>query len=587
MKLEIKVSFRNRLFAVLVLLIIIPVFSNSVFLYQKNLEIIEEKSKEYARNLTVQINTTVDTYLKQVDKLSTEAGYSDLMTEVLGKDYSDSPSPVLEYGNDRRTASRYLIRMVRMVEGVESVFVYNNYGKDYYTYISGINNPNYSLKHESWYEEFISGPKYRIFIGPHKQGQLDITNEVVVSVVRKIRDLKTLKINGIIVVDVNVNVFSDLIKSINSADLDSKTYLIDSQGGIIFSNQDGRLPDVLIDKVLSNSKASGIGVLEEEIDGEKVLVTFNTSGFSGWHIVNLLSKSQLVKKAEVLKSSWILIGVLLLLVLFATALLISRGMTKPIGKLEKAIEQIRSGGLGSIIEWNNNDEFGPLINSFNAMSVRLKELVEQIYIQEQEKRKAEIMVLTNQINPHFIYNTLNTVKYMAIIQKNRGIAEIVEALMTVLNASLRNRNRFITIKEELEVLKLYIFIQETRYCEKFHITYDIEDEITECKTLDFILQPIVENAIFHGVEPKKGTGNIAIIGRRINDTIEFLVEDNGVGMDSEKVKEVMDENQERERIGIINVHKRIKLYFGEKYGLEIESIKEVGTRVHICIPVLE
>jgi two-component system sensor histidine kinase YesM len=248
--------------------------------------------------------------------------------------------------------------------------------------------------------------------------------------------------------------------------------------------------------------------------------------------------------------------------------------------------KVGSGDFGHIIPLTFNSELNLLAKGYNTMSSRLKELVEEIYIKEGQKRKAEVVALQSQINPHFIYNTLDTIKQMAVIQKTQGIVEMTESLIKLLESAAKYNESMITIEAELELLKSYIYIQETRYYGKFDVYFSYDEGVLKYKTINLILQPVIENAIFHGIVPKNGIGSIGISIKEYADYIAYMITDNGIGMQPELINQLFLSPKESHfnRLGIYNVNKRIKLYFGEEYGLQIKSVIDRGTEVTITIP---
>ncbi len=221
----------------------------------------------------------------------------------------------------------------------------------------------------------------------------------------------------------------------------------------------------------------------------------------------------------------------------------------------------------------------------------LNQQIENIKAKEQQRTLAEFKALQAQINPHFIANTLNNVAWMAKMQKADNIESVVTSMIKLLNSSMGRGPDIITIEEEIENIKSYINIQEYKYIKKIGVNIDFDAEILKYKILKFILQPIVENSMIHGLGPKQGQGFITIKGYADDGDISIIVEDNGVGMTQNEMDLLLkgEENGSRERfssIGLRNVNERIRLAYGEKYGLHIKSQKDVFTSVEIRIPII-
>lgn len=549
----------------------------------------EDKSVAYAKAITQQINTTFDTYFKNVDKLSYQIAYSDNVHGWLTSNYTGSSNPNYDYGLDLAGAYRFLNGMRKTAYGIDSISVYNNNDKGYYGFSNGPVNANYKIKDEEWYKKVADSNGEKVLIGPYEDNQIDISNRTVISLVRKIVDFSRFKEIGIIVIEINMNeMFANHLKYIGQ-DTGSNIFILNENGKIIYNNINENVVNKNFEpQIFAKINNIKFGSLQEKFNGKSSLITFYTSSFTDWKVVNITSRNELIKGIDTVRNNSVFVGIILIFVAFAFSLIISNGIVNPIRKLKKMIGKIEEGNFDNTIDVVQRDEIGMLTLSFNRMSQRLKELISQIYTKEEEKRKAEIVALQAQINPHFTYNTLGVIKQMAVIHKAKGITKMLESLIDLLQASARYREEFITVEEELKLIKSYIYIQETRYCGKFIVDYDYDETALECKTLNLLLQPIVENAIFHGINNKNGIGKILISVKIFNSSLQYVIEDDGIGMTQDQIDKVFYEDKSNfERIGVYNVNKRIKLYFGENYGVTINSCSNEGTKVMITIPLIK
>jgi two-component system, sensor histidine kinase YesM len=228
---------------------------------------------------------------------------------------------------------------------------------------------------------------------------------------------------------------------------------------------------------------------------------------------------------------------------------------------------------------------------FTKMMSEINSLMDDIKRQEKIKREDELKILQTQINPHFIYNTLNTIRYLSELQNVKNIKEITTSFIELLRVTIGNSERFITIQKEIDYVQSYINIQKYKYLDKFNVVYQVEDKILQCKTLKMTLQPIVENALIHGIDLADREGFISIKVYSENEVIKFIITDNGVGMTEEQITKVLkfssNENKSRfNGIGISNVNERIKMFFGNQYGLNIFSQPGECTTVEIIIPMI-
>jgi len=265
-------------------------------------------------------------------------------------------------------------------------------------------------------------------------------------------------------------------------------------------------------------------------------------------------------------------------------------ITRPIKGLIKNMALVEKGQFDNLYIVNSNDEVGLLSKRFNIMSLELKGLVDKIYQKEKEKFEAEMNALQAQINPHFLYNTLNSIKWIAAMQKSEKIVQLIESLICMLRYATHKVGDMVTIGEEVENVKNYVTIQQVRYYNKLSVQYDIDENLKRNKIIKFTVQPIVENAVFHGLSTREEGGMIKIEIKRHEEDILITVEDNGVGMDKETIEKVnwniSNFKEKFNNIGISNVNSRLKMQFGEKYGVRFESEAGKGTKFFILIPVI-
>lgn len=283
------------------------------------------------------------------------------------------------------------------------------------------------------------------------------------------------------------------------------------------------------------------------------------------------------------------VSILLCLIL---SLLLVSNLTRPMKAIVNTMNKVQNGDIDSRVELRGNDEFGYIGNSLNHMLDKLNELHRTDLEKQNRLRLSEIKALYAQINPHFLYNTLDSVKWLAKLNGIDEIVQIVSQLGKLLKYSINNKKDFVYVYEEVRLVESYISIQKIRYDDKFEANIDIDEEIMPCRIPKFIIQPIVENAIIHGIEDKVGKATLNIRGWLEDNKIFFEVKDDGVGMSEDKLRQIRDmmqypeteKSRGKDSIGLSNVDKRIKLYYGKEYGLTIESSLDTGTVTRIVLP---
>ncbi|PTV98775.1 histidine kinase/DNA gyrase B/HSP90-like ATPase [Halanaerobium saccharolyticum] len=283
-------------------------------------------------------------------------------------------------------------------------------------------------------------------------------------------------------------------------------------------------------------------------------------------------------------------GVSLIIFLLAVFLsyIFTRSISDPLNNLVEAMNQVEEGNLEVQIDDQAQDELAAASSNFNQMVVELKELVEDVKENEKQKNDLEFKALQAQINPHFLSNILNTARLLADMQNADNLENFLSSVINLLHLSMNNKEDFITVAKEVEYLKSYLNIQQFRLHNKFEVKFEIEENLMNYKIPRFLLQPVVENSIIHGISGKSGQGLIEIKGFTQNEQVIFTITDDGIGMTEQEIKDLLSENKMNKGqfsgIGINNVKERIELYFGREYGIEIESLKGYFTTVKIILP---
>jgi two-component system sensor histidine kinase YesM len=289
-----------------------------------------------------------------------------------------------------------------------------------------------------------------------------------------------------------------------------------------------------------------------------------------------------------LELSVVMLGVMAIGALFFSVI-ISNSISKPIKQLGSITNQVAKGNLSVRSNIKNGAEVKVLSDSLNIMIEKLSNLIDTVKIEQTNLREAELTLLQEQINPHFLYNTLDTIIWLAESGKSETVVEMVSSLSKYFRTSLSKGNNMITLQDEELHVRSYLQIQQLRYEDILEYEINIDEELGGCNIPKITLQPIVENALYHGIKNKRGKGKIAITGKQEGDRILFTVADNGMGMTEERLKQVLngikhnDESQ-KDFYGLYNVNERIHLYYGPEYGINIRSIYQEGTWVEVCIP---
>ena len=335
----------------------------------------------------------------------------------------------------------------------------------------------------------------------------------------------------------------------------------------------------------------GVALANGKLGGFEGDFLLSTSAQNGWRYFRTLPPITLWE-LEV-NEFYTPIGIAVLMLLFGLllVLILTLIINKPIAKICACIDRIAQGDFRYDPTIETADELGHIGRGINSMAQNIQKLLETAKRTEREKKDHEFRALQNQINPHFLYNALNSIKWMAVLQKANGIAEMTTSLGHMLRNALRIEQGTVSLKEELEILKDYATVQQYRYGDAFRLSFFVEDpELYRARIVKLTLQPLVENAIFHGVDVQKGTLEIRVSARRQAQDLILEIRDNGMGIEAQKLAElqrsIAGDANAGESIGLANVQRRIQLEYGEGYGLKMESVLGAYTAVTICTPLI-
>ncbi len=436
------------------------------------------------------------------------------------------------------------------------------------------------------YEKRIPKSGYFLITPTYHRSFQSAGNQYVISYYRQINDINNFTRRlGLLRIDINENTINQLYRNIHLGET-GYVFVANKEGYIISHSRKKEISQFLKDspefKRIFNGQE---GYYRKKITGRNMLITYYTSDEQNLIYVQVAPMVELLKDSMFIGRFSFFIILIASLIAFMMSYLIASKVTKPIKKLTNLMQQVEQGDLNVVIDITRKDEIGVLAASFNSMVGRLKRLIEEVYVTRLKRKEAELKALQAQIDPHFLYNTLDTIYWTSRQENASKSGELVEALAKLFRLSLNKGNEVTTIKKEVEHLNSYLFIQKMRYDQEPQIEITIEPSLYPYHTIKLILQPLVENALYHGIAELDKPGEIAVTGAEVDGEFVFEVSDNGVGMTVEKIQEVFrDDNGSQGGYGLKNVDERIKLYFGEDYGITIKSEPGKGTRVRVRIP---
>lgn len=403
-----------------------------------------------------------------------------------------------------------------------------------------------------------------------------------ISFVRELISMYTGKNVGWLFVSISPSIVEDTVKDY---DLSSDDVLIicDKDKNCIYSNE----------KDLTGKNLSDLWTMAHKEDqitynDQKWFSVENYSDHSGFTVIQLINHKVFQEQNEILKQSTLIVILITLIVVFFLIILLSNILTKPLSDIVKRMKLISAGDFSVDKSLEGDNEIGTLGKGINTLSQSVASLMEQIRREEAMKKELEYKTLQSQINPHFVYNVLNSIKIMARLQSADSIYRMVESFGELLKEVSKGVDDKITISKEFELLERYVYLQKIRKNGMIRTEYDLEPGCEKALIIKFLLQPLVENAILHGFERKKGMGLLHISARRQEDNLLVTIRDNGIGMTEEEMRQVFEKNNDRKvqynKIGVKNIQERIKILYGSQYGLSYKSELEKYTIVSVLLP---
>ena len=478
---------------------------------------------------------------------------------------------------------------------IESLALYGNEGRLIASEPVAVEKENIDVTGQDWYKNAESAIENVHFSVPHIQNLYEdglYRYHWVVSLSRYV-DINDGEIpgSGVLLVDMKYSVIEDVLKQINDSSEGIYYYMISRDGQMIYHPRKTEMARGLFEE--NSLKASGYeeGTYEITTDGHKESVVVGNIAYTGWKLIGVVPESVQTARINNFRYYIFTTIMVLMMMLLEGNRLISRKISKPIRKLDESVKTYEAGGKTDIYI-GGSSEIRHLGYSVQRSYERIETLMEEIIRQQNERRKSELDALQSQINPHFLYNTLESITWMVEAQKNEEAVIMISELAKLLRVSLSRGKTIIPVKDELQNSRSYMNIQLMRYKERFQMEFQTDKEIEDYCIVKLVIQPILENAIYYGVGnmDEDDEGKITVRGEKKEDDIYIIIEDNGMGMRKEVLENILKDNNKVPKhgsgVGVINVHSRIQLMFGEQYGLEIYSEPDEGTRVVIHIPAI-
>lgn len=478
-------------------------------------------------------------------------------------------------------------------DNLRTIAIYNSYGSLMAAEPVASQKEDPDVTSQDWYKQAVEEMENMHFSTPHIQNLFDdgsMRYYWVISLSRAV-DLTDNGDSqmGVLLVDMDYSSISRMLQQINASDNGQYYYLCDSSGEIIYHPRKIQISEGIANE--NNDTESGYkdGVYDETFEGEHRKVIVNTISYTGWKLVGVIPYSTFT--SGMLNMRYF-VGMLMLLTAMMLVVInrvVSVGISRPILRLNDSVREYEAGEKPEIYI-GGSLEIRHLGYSIQKSYEQIDSLMKKIVLEQNERRKSELDALQSQINPHFLYNTLESITWMIEGERNDEAAFMITQLARLFRISLSKGRTVITVADELQHARSYMNIQKIRYKNAFSVVFDVDQEVCSCCTVKLILQPILENAINYGVSGMDDCGEIRVTGRLEDGNVILSVTDNGIGMSEEQVALILTDSSRMHKrgsgVGLVNVNNRIRLLFGGEYGLTVESEPDEGTTVSVRIPAV-
>lgn len=546
----------------------------SAILYSQFSSTIEENAKVSTREIVRQVNANLNYYINDI---LTIASYA----RDLSKQTRDLSKPELE---------QRLRSIVESRQDIVSLVLFSLEGEALLSTNDTTFRPREEIVGQQWFTRALGGEGNFYFTGPHVQQLFQSSYPWVITYSQQISYTDSdgeLK-QGLLLIDMNFSAVSELSRQAKLGNT-GYVYFIDNNGKIVYHPLQQLINSNLFNEDLASIQEHIFGTFTNSFEGRERLVIIDTVNNARWRIVGVAFMDELMSGLNQYTTLMVISLALCILITIFLARMVSAWISRPIRELDRLMNSVERGDFSAPTIVEGNQEVAALSQTFSMMIVRIRQLMDDIVKSQELKRKFELDALQAKINPHFLYNTLDSVVWMAEQNDTEGVITMITALARLFRISISKGRDIITLGEELEHARNYLIIQQIRYQDKFEFNISMEEGMENLPTIKLIIQPIVENAIYHGVKYLQEIGHIDIkVFRRKPGAVIIEIRDNGVGMDEETLSTIHSFEAPHEEngtgIGVRNVHQRIQLHYGSDYGLEIASELDVGTLVRIVIP---
>ena len=575
-------SVRSALFAAISVMVLCAVVIVVAISLRFTRTSVFDNAVVYTRTIVRQTNQNIDSYIDYMDNIATMvSGSRDTQTFLYNKDEA-----TLQVSECRQRLVEQFRTILKSRNDIRNIGLIQKDGNRLFNNGGQQKNAYLDLDTQAWYKNAITSNR-SVLTSSHVQHVIRGERPWVITVSRGVRNFTgSGNREGVVFIDLNYSAISELCDQ-NSIGSKGYVFLLDQDGNVVYHPQQQQLYNELqtenIDLVMNTDKET---LMDGSGDNARIY-TISRSEKTGWTVVGCTNVAELLKDSKKARSIYVLVAAILVVVALVLSNFIARNITRPLQQLRDSMARVQEGDFGAAeVEVTSRNEVGSLTRSFNVMTSRIQELMKQNIYEQQQKRKSELKALQSQINPHFLYNTLDSIIWMAEGKKNEEVVVMTASLARLLRQSISNEEEQVPIGQEVEYARSYLTIQKMRYKDKLEFQIQVDAQIMRVPIIKLVLQPLIENAIYHGLKYKEGL--LIVRGYREGENAVLQIKDNGAGMDEQTLSHIFEKHKVNYRsngVGVYNVQKRLQLYYGMDYGITYSSKQGEGTTASIVIPM--
>ena len=575
-------SIQSVIFAVLSVLLLGAVIIITVISLSYTRQSVFENSSLYTQTIIQQMNQNIDSYIDYMENTSYLVSSNEDVQKYL---FGDTADP--------EARDRILSQFETILDSRSDILnlgIIAENGRMLINNGQHLTNQDLDIHSQEWYTNALEGRESVYLTSSHVQHIISGERPWVITLSRGIRNKEMgtgQEKEGVFFIDLNYSAISELCDQ-SMVGNQGYAFIVDADGNIVYHPQQQQLYNELQTENIDLVMNAGSDIVTWGDGINKKMYSISRSEKTGWTVVDCVRVEELLRRSNEAQSIYVLVAMGLMAVALFFSRFVAKSITLPIQRLCDSMERVQEGDFSvSDIVVDSENEIGSLTKSFNVMTQRIHELMAQNIREQEAKRKSELNALQSQINPHFLYNTLDSIIWMAEGKKNEEVVLMTASLARLLRQSISNEDELVSIGQEIEYARGYLTIQKMRYKDKLEFRIEVEPSILNIRLIKLVLQPVIENAIYHGLKYKESRGLLLVKGFMKNGNAVLQVIDDGVGMDQETLDHIYERHKvdyHSNGVGIYNVQKRLQLYYGNEYGIVYESKPGEGTTATITIP---